>query len=112
MSNPQRTYTDDGTYFDYIDNVKNRIIDETDAMIVKSHQGQATLSVTTTWAVAYADIAATDIVFTQVTSQASAAYILTSVVSAGVGFTVVFNTAPGVGTFDWMVVRQVPSTAI
>lgn len=118
--NKDRTYQDDGLYNDYVDNnlvgidftkvddvyLKNRTYYPT-RVCVHSGQGQATSSVTTTWAVAWAPIIATDIVHTQLITSATASYIQKTTVSTAVGFTITFNTAPGVGTFDWEIFRLV-----
>ena len=125
MQNSQRTFSDDGLYNDFIDNNKTQLdrldtIDLTkvddiflknrtyypERICVKSVQGQATLSITTTWVVAWTSMLTTDIVQTQITSEATAAYIQSLTVSTA-GFTVIFNTAPGIGTFDWQVFRLV-----
>jgi hypothetical protein len=124
--NKDRTYGDDGLYFDFIDNNKTQIdnmlnVDFTKVddvylksrtyyphrICVHSGQAQATESVTTTWAVAWGPILATDIVHTQVITAATAAYILKQTINASTGFTVTFNTAPGIGTFDWEIFRLV-----
>jgi hypothetical protein len=114
--NRTRGYTDTELYLDLIDNVSTTEVLKTyktgktyypHRICVHSGQGQATSSVTTTWAVAWAPMLATDIVHTQVITQATVAYILKQTINPSTGFTVTFNTAPGIGTFDWQIFRLV-----
>jgi hypothetical protein len=105
MINSERNASDDRLYNDYID----ELVDKPYSLIVKSFQAQATSSVTVTWAVAMTDILATDIVLAQVVTYATVSYILKTAITAGTGFSVTYNTAPGVGTFDAIVVRNLPA---
>lgn len=107
MQNTERNASDDRLYNDYID----ELVDKPYSAIVKSFQAQATESVTVTWAVAMADIKATDIVLVQAVTYATISYILKTAITAGTGFSVTYNTAPGVGTFDAIVVRNFPALA-
>jgi hypothetical protein len=114
--NKDRTYQDDGLYNDFIDLIDQPAIVNTfrksrtyypHRVCVHSVQGQATSSVTTTWAVAWTPILATDMVVCQQITMATVAYIAYQTINASTGFTVVYNTAPGIGTFDWAVFRLV-----
>lgn len=115
MQNKDRRLPDTGLYLDELDNLSQHLLDvwKTDRtyypyrICVHSAQGQAMNAGTATLVVAWTPILATDIVLTQQISTTTAAYILTQTISASTGFTVVYNTAPGVATFDWAVFRLV-----
>lgn len=118
--NKDRTYPDDGLYFDFIDNLTADIDftqvalaygqDHTypvERVCIASDQDVAMGAGTATLAVAYAGMLATDIVLCQAKTAATAAYIMTQTINASTGFTVVWNTAPGTGTFDYQIFRLV-----
>ena len=116
MQNKQRGYTDSELYFDRLDTFDldqvTNIFKKSrtyyfDRICIKSVQGQAMNAGTATLAVAWAPMLATDIVMCQQMTTTTAAYIITQTISASTGFTVVYNTAPGVATFDWAVFRLV-----
>lgn len=120
MLNKDRTYGDDGLYFDWIDNMEAAIdFDQLASnygqgntyapyrVCIASAQDVAMGAGTATAVVAYTGMLATDIVLTQAKTAATAAYIMTQTINASTGFTIEWNTAPGTGTFDYAIFRLV-----
>ena len=104
--NKDRTYQNDADYSDYIDRAKANILDKTAAVIIKTGQG-ATAGTETTAAVIYTDIASGDRIMVQMVTYATIAYVLKQTPTVSSGFALTFNTAPGIGTFDWAVIRDI-----
>jgi len=120
MQNKDRTYTDDGLYFDWVDNLEAAIDFDQVALAygqdhtypvnrvcVKSVQAQAMNAGTASLVVAWTPMLATDIVLTQNITQGTAAYVTSQTINASTGFTITYNVSPGVATFDWAVFRLV-----
>lgn len=110
MQNAQRTYQNDAEYSDYIDRAKANILDKTKAVIVCTGQGTTAGSATTATVIC-TSIEANDRVMTQMVTYATIAYILKQTPTTSSGFVVTFNTSPGIGTFDWLIARDITAVS-